>query len=396
VLVVDVQPPATGANMVLTGSQSLIPSPTSAIFTLAGIVQRIITSTIGGATSVDVVARKLAPNGTAITGEEYIQPLTLSRAGDLWFGDIQFKKQGVYQIALRAKDGAGQIAERDINLLHAAETGIVTDAHTKKPLGRAKISVFEFKTEQNNFVLWPGEIFNQANPYYTQEDGTYRFIVPPGKYYLKIEKEGYKIFYTAIMKFDSHQTLNLSASLTPRSHVSVTLPIFGAYQFTVPEIPDLLSIQRVTRPPQVEFPPERFASMIGRPAPLFSLADNNGADVDIRYLRGKKIILSVWSTWSPLAQAQIPILNEIHRDEATETQVLLLSLHESEGVINTYLRRGGYAMTSVIDREGKLTELYPIYTLPQHFFLDRAGIVREVYSGFLEKEKLLQKLEEIP
>ncbi|MFC1701046.1 TlpA family protein disulfide reductase, partial [Patescibacteria group bacterium] len=119
-----------------------------------------------------------------------------------------------------------------------------------------------------------------------------------------------------------------------------------------------------------------------------------------------------WSTWSPLSQIQIPELDGFARREEiilsettveelekatqqkkesaeqTATQVLLLSMHQSEGIIETYLKRGKYNIPSIIDRQGNLAELYPVLTFPQHFFLDKKGIVRDIYVGFLNEEEL--------
>lgn len=438
VLVIDQRPPTTGVNIWLLGSQSVLPSSAGTLSTLSGITQRMIISAAGGAVRVEIIAKKaliapaasllpekseenektsfsLLPEAKAQTlkkqggkkvnpppdlepkTDELIFPLTYSKSSDLWFGDIRLLDPGEYQLTIRAVDGANRVSARPLNLLNVAQPGLVIDAETKKPIAGAKVTVFQFSPEENDFVLWPGEVFNQANPQFTGTDGGYRFILPPGKYYLKAEKEEYKDLYTRISEFDSHEIVIPTLPISPKLSIPLPKVLFGERKLALPSLPDFLGTKRVTyqalEAPQT--PSRQVLNLIGKPAPLFSLPDFSGKLVDLRNLRGKKTVLSTWSTWSPLAQIQIPVLDALQKKEQRDTKILLISLQESEGVVDTYLRRGKYQLAGVIDREGKLTDSYPILTTPQHFFLDRKGIVREIYVGFLNIDKLLEKIREL-
>ena len=88
-------------------------------------------------------------------------------------------------------------------------------------------------------------------------------------------------------------------------------------------------------------------------------------------------------------------MDKLQQEDAQNVHVLLLSLQESQGVVGSYLTRGGYKLQSVVDSKGQLTKLYPVFTMPQHFFLDRKGIVRDVFVGFLNDKELQEKLEKL-
>ncbi len=45
--------------------------------------------------------------------------------------------------------------------------------------------------ETKQYIIWPSEEYNQANPQVTDVSGKYSFLVPPGSYYLKVEAPGY-------------------------------------------------------------------------------------------------------------------------------------------------------------------------------------------------------------
>jgi len=54
----------------------------------------------------------------------------------------------------------------------------------------AKVSLLTSPT------LWPAEAYGQSNPQIVGEDGKFSFLAPPGKYILKVEKEGYQTLET--------------------------------------------------------------------------------------------------------------------------------------------------------------------------------------------------------
>ncbi len=512
ILIIDIKPPATGANIMLLGSQSIIPSEFGAIETLSGITQRFVTTAIGGATAVTLVAKKVsgheassqptlaaepqlertkvqatirinnsgaeniklipktrfeaangkiyrisdeitvpaAANGApgsieatitadgdgpefnlevgtmhvpglkdtefydvltgivetptkstepsaAETNKEQIEfPLTYSKAQDVWFGDIMLPNTGTYETYIFAVDGANRKSVRQMNEIHVSASGIVYDSKTNSPVQGSRVTVFQYSDEIKDYQVWPGEIFNQANPQITTDKGEYRFILTPGKFYLKIENEDYKTLYSSIFTLEEHGTVNDSFSVQKNnSFTSFRLP-FTNKKISFPTLPDFLNSNTHQGGGQSINPPKAISKLIGKTAPLFSLPDAaTGKLVDIRYLRGKNTILSTWATWSPHSQIQIPILDAIVKSDPDNIRVLLLSMQQSAGIVESYLRRGKYAIPSVVDTEGKITSIYPIYSLPQHFFIDRKGIIREVHIGFLDEETVRKKLENL-
>lgn len=512
ILIVDIKPPTTGANIILLGSQSIIPSEFGAIETLSGITQRFVTTAIGGATAVTLVAQKT--NGSARadmptlatpssssnekvmgtikvknTGIEDIKlipktrfsstngniyridheiiipaavngipgsievtvvadgegpefnlevgtldvpglkdtayydvlegivetpikvgvviassddskqiefPLIYSKVQDIWFGDIMLPDAGIYQTYLFAVDGAERKSVRIMNEIHVSASGLVYDQNTKLPVQGSHVTVFQYSDEVQAYQIWPGEIFNQANPQITSDTGEYRFILPPGKFYIKVEGDNYKTLYSSIFTLQEHGIVNDSFSVQKKnSYATFRIP-FTSKKISFPSLPHFLSNGMHGRDNRPMNPPRAISQLIGKSAPLFSLPDATTNElIDIRYLRGKNTILSTWSTWSPHSQIQIPILDAVAKSDPNTVRVLLLSIQQSAGIVETYLRRGKYTIPSVIDTEGKLTGIYPIFSLPQHFFIDRKGIIREVHVGFLDEETVRKKLEDL-
>jgi len=378
---------------------------------------RIVTTAAGGVTKVEVIAtsQKGSDKGS------FIFPLSYSNPADLWYGDIKMEDPGAYDLKIRSDDGTGATSLRPANPFSVAAPGIIADAKTGRPVEGARVSIYQFFAEENRFVLWPGEIYTQANPQVTDNDGVYRFILPPGRYYLKAGRYGYQTLYTDITEFKSHGILALSLPIRERPHIKI-----GKRKLYFPMFPDFFGSKRAKAIP-VESASQSYelASLINKPAPVFDLPDVKGESVDLRYLRGKRTVLTVWSTWSPLAQAQVPVIDEVQRilsnkdklieeirnllgnesktleeirnigAEVVDTKFILISLQESRGVVDAYIRRGSYALTALVDAEGGFADQYPVLTLPQHFFIDRNGIIRDIFVGFLDKEMFLEKVRQL-
>jgi len=60
---------------------------------------------------------------------------------------------------------------------------------TPNPLEGSIITLYELKN--GNWIEWPASNYYQDNPVLTQDNGSYRYIVPNGTYYLEIYKSGY-------------------------------------------------------------------------------------------------------------------------------------------------------------------------------------------------------------
>lgn len=57
-------------------------------------------------------------------------------------------------------------------------------------VSNAVVSIFNADTG----MLWDAETYNQTNPQTTDATGKYSFLVPEGKYYITVEKKGYKFY----------------------------------------------------------------------------------------------------------------------------------------------------------------------------------------------------------
>jgi thiol-disulfide isomerase/thioredoxin len=118
----------------------------------------------------------------------------------------------------------------------------------------------------------------------------------------------------------------------------------------------------------------------GHPAPSFVAIDLSGHTYALANLAGSPIVLTMWNAACIDCRPELALLAQFaHSHRAV--RVVALDEGDSAATIETYLR--GIAMTFSIwrDPEGATEDLYDTTGLPCTYFIDRAGIVRDMNIG---------------
>lgn len=145
---------------------------------------------------------------------------------------------------------------------------------------------------------------------------------------------------------------------------------------TVPAVPDLDPAPRA-----------------GRPAPDFALADLRGNTVRLSDLRGKVVFINFWASWCGPCQQEMPEIEKVYQKYVDKGVVFLgVDIQESSSVVRQFVQRGGYNWTFLLDATGLVTSRYGVTAIPTSFFVDRNGVIREVYLGALDKRGVESRL----
>jgi len=129
---------------------------------------------------------------------------------------------------------------------------------------------------------------------------------------------------------------------------------------------------------------------VGATAPDFRLQDTAGHAVELSSLRGEALVLHFWASWCPHCLAEMPLLDQMHRELAARgVRVLAINLGERPGRVNRYLKEHGLELPVLLDSRGKVAEAYGVVGLPASFLVDPEGrIVQRVSMGSLDREAL--------
>jgi peroxiredoxin len=124
------------------------------------------------------------------------------------------------------------------------------------------------------------------------------------------------------------------------------------------------------------------SARIGGQAPNLDLPMLNGKRIALAELRGKSVVLNFWATWCPPCRAEMAALNHVHRDLA-ERGVVVLGVNQMEEStdVQRYMQAQGLDFPIALDLDGAASRQYRVSALPTTYFIDHAGVIRDVVFG---------------
>jgi cytochrome c biogenesis protein CcmG, thiol:disulfide interchange protein DsbE len=137
-------------------------------------------------------------------------------------------------------------------------------------------------------------------------------------------------------------------------------------------------------------PKTKSLSLVGKPAPAFTLLDLENRSIDFAAGGGRVVLLSFWASWCPPCRAEMPALARLQKELAGETvEVVLVALDDGEKA-QRYLQKTHLEARSLVDEERTAGDLYGVRTIPRAFVISRDGNVRRVLFG-RSNEKALRE-----
>ncbi len=140
-------------------------------------------------------------------------------------------------------------------------------------------------------------------------------------------------------------------------------------------------------------------NLIGQLAYDFELKDLDGNLIKLSDYRGKTVVLNFFATWCGPCQVETPHLNEVYLD-LQDQDVAVLSVNltasrndEAEAVVE-FANSYDVAFPIVLDEESKVAEKYRIRSIPTNYFINPNGVIHQVFSGALNKERFIELIEE--
>ena len=142
--------------------------------------------------------------------------------------------------------------------------------------------------------------------------------------------------------------------------------------------------------------------LIGKPAPMFSLARLDGPEQSFspKEMLGKVWLLNVWSTWCVSCRQEHPVLVEMAKSQAvalvglnykevrgdgefdmdkiTADAEKKLALERSNGWLKQH---GNPYSLSVLDLDGRVGIDFGVYGVPETYVIDKTGVIRMKQTG---------------
>jgi peroxiredoxin len=118
-------------------------------------------------------------------------------------------------------------------------------------------------------------------------------------------------------------------------------------------------------------------------APDFAVADLQGRTVRLSALRGKVVVLNLWTTWCAPCVAEMPSMERLYHMFAGEDLALVAVSQDEEGrrAVEPFVEKMRLTFPVFLDPEHQVGERYGVWGYPETFVIDRNGFVVERVIG---------------
>ena len=109
-------------------------------------------------------------------------------------------------------------------------------------------------------------------------------------------------------------------------------------------------------------------------APDFAVPDLSGQAVRLSALRGKVVLLNLWTTWCPPCREEMPAMERLWQQQKGQGFVLVaVSVDADTKKVKPYLDEHKLAFPVGLDPRMDLANTYGVRALPSSFIVDRNG-----------------------
>jgi len=137
---------------------------------------------------------------------------------------------------------------------------------------------------------------------------------------------------------------------------------------------------------------------IGARAPEISLQTLDGQTVNLSSLVGSPVVISYWSTWCIPCKKELPILQKLAQEYASQGLVVLtVNATDQDDVAKVQEMVGELGMTFpvLLDQAKAFSSNYQAMFFPSTFFIDASGVIREIKLGDSTEADLRTKIESL-
>jgi len=137
--------------------------------------------------------------------------------------------------------------------------------------------------------------------------------------------------------------------------------------------------------------------LIGKPAAPFTLSTFAGPPLSLESLRGRVVVLNFWASWCvPACYEEAPVLQQAWRDyEKRGVTMVGINIQDKDEAARKFMEQFGFTFPNAMDAGGKVSVDYGVYGVPETFFIDRKGRIRERKVGAVTDEVIRGHVERL-
>jgi thiol-disulfide isomerase/thioredoxin len=139
-------------------------------------------------------------------------------------------------------------------------------------------------------------------------------------------------------------------------------------------------------------------AQVGKPAPLFTVADVDGVKYDLKELRGKVVVLNFWFIGCGPCRREMPELNKlVEKYKSKDVVFLAFEVNDNPPAKVKMITMNSFNYTQIPSKRNDVESKYKVQTYPTSYVIDQSGIIRfgmTAYNPFKlpELDKTIEKL----
>lgn len=134
--------------------------------------------------------------------------------------------------------------------------------------------------------------------------------------------------------------------------------------------------------------PEGIIKLDGRSAPELKLDDVDGNTYDIHQSRGKWVFVHFWAAWCGPCRREMPTVQRMTAQLSdSPIDIVLVNTAETDDTVFNFLGVVAPELTTLMDRDGLVTERWQPRGLPASFFVNPEGKLEYIALGGRQWDK---------
>jgi|SRR5450755_3017886 cytochrome c biogenesis protein CcmG/thiol:disulfide interchange protein DsbE len=121
---------------------------------------------------------------------------------------------------------------------------------------------------------------------------------------------------------------------------------------------------------------------VGKPAPAFAVESLTGKKISLAQFKGKPLYINFFASWCGPCKLELPYI--VKQYPAFKAKAVFLGVDELESPsqVGPFAKQMGIPYAIAID-PGSVGAAYEIESLPKSIFIDKDGIVRAIWRGYI-------------
>ncbi len=123
-------------------------------------------------------------------------------------------------------------------------------------------------------------------------------------------------------------------------------------------------------------------------APDFTLTSIDGDEVSLDDYRGTPVLVTFWASWCRPCRLEFPLLRDAIAERPGEFAVLGILYEDLDKDARAFMEEMNVDWPALRDPDGTIARRFGVAGIPQTFFIDAEGVLRERAFGITAAEDL--------